>query len=301
MTYFIGSGGVFLHSGDEFGQMNASCVFNLQNGTVVPFQETLLVLRPEHEIYNILQECLRKQAKAKILKSEFSEDYITSTEENKKLFEAPYMTWLQQQLIAGEEKAIAPISKLLMQEAQIDKSTVDFLLKEKIPTPCIADTLWRAPVSISTFLTDGVFKDFSNILSKMPPSKSEYFAESYWLKDELLAFVRCNGNDNNAEVDVIVINASINNSFSLSQKDLHQLACYHQMRLFPENAGKLCYYNTHKGKEAFHQAYFSIMGSSEQMRAPAFLHVGPGIVVEPDVQLPFKDNPTSKERYRNKL
>ncbi|KTD06493.1 alpha-amylase [Legionella gratiana] len=271
------SAGWYALSGDETGDLLAKPVFRHAHAVEQTYyaQRNHNFFSPEHSHFKETMDVLTQMAIENINKENpgivFRE--LSHAEESQKRLLVPYLETLKNQINCGDTIVCAELQKRLAEK----NITIHFIENDYVPDPRTSASGWKGVHDMKDFMLE-----INKILSAMPSSNFHFWSEVIPIqsKPNLVAVVRKNGEGLNSETELVIINLEPSQQETLTQNDIHQIACNFQKRVIPEytyyNDGKEKHYNWTINQPEFNLAYQTIMSCIKGQK----IHISDSIVTK---------------------
>lgn len=271
------SAGWYALSGDETGDLLAKPVFRHAHAVDQTYyaQRNHRFFNPEHTHFKETMDVLTQMAIENINQENpgivFRE--LSHDQESQKRLLVPYLETLKNQINCGDKVVCAEFQKRLTEK----NITIDFTEKNYALDPRTTENGWKGRHDMKSFMFE-----INKILSAMPSTNFHFWSEVIPIqsKSNLVAVVRKNGEGLTSETNLVIINLDPKKQETLTQNDIHQIACNFQKRVIPEytyyNDGKDKHYNWNINHPEFNLAYQSVMSCIKDQK----IHVSDSIITK---------------------
>ncbi len=243
------SGGWFILSGDETGDLLAKFVFhraNALNQDYYPQQIHKAFLDDRIDACNAILEELAKTIIQNDRTNHVAEIYaeLKKDPSNQKRLLAAYIENLKNQINSADTK----ICEQFRKAAAIRKLKIQFTKNDYEPRVRNGENGWNGCCDLKDFT-----RQINNILKQLPASQPGFWSEAIQLKDKptLFIVIRKNGNGLDSQTDLAIINLG-DSPLTFTNDDLDQVAKEFQKRVVPENERK-------EGNPVYDKAYACVM------------------------------------------
>ncbi|WP_367606864.1 alpha-amylase family protein [Legionella sp. W05-934-2] len=278
LTALTGSGGWFVLSGDETSDVTDKTVFQRRGAVDESYypQRTHHIFSDNRALADI---ALEKMAKDNFMRENANKEWmlalyndLNSVPEMQKRLLVAHKDNIRHQINAG----IRGVQQIFAELLDTFGIKITFEAKDFIAKPRTYENGWLGLQDNSAFI-----KQLNTLLKQLPASLRGYSSDLVRLDDkpDLMVFVRKNGTDIQAAVDVVIVNLNPANKVILTPENMQLIA-----KQYCNQYLSLEMNESHEQNEGWKSLYEQVMLAMSSNH----LHLGEGVVFESFKQLKTK-------------